>query len=100
MGRTYGQLSLEERIEHYRLYRSLGVNTCFCDVGCPQQNGGVENAIGRLRRLIPRKTNRDVISNAQLRAHVDRLNNIPRNCLGFRTSAEVFSNLPTGALQT
>jgi IS30 family transposase len=89
-----------EFAEHYRLHRSLGVSTFFCDVRSPWQKGGVENTIGRLRRHIPRKTNLDTLSTQQLRHHVDRLNNTPRKCLGFQTPAEAFSKISTGALQT
>ena len=35
---------------------ALGIQTFFCDTRSPWQKGGVENAIGRLRRPLPRKT--------------------------------------------
>ena len=34
----------------------LGIETFFCDTRSPWQKGGVENAIGRMRRTLPRKT--------------------------------------------
>ena len=37
---------------HYRLH-DLGMQTFFCDTHSPWQKGGIENAIGRLRRLLP-----------------------------------------------
>ena len=89
-----------EFAEHHRLHDSLGVQTFFCDVRCPWQKGGVENTIGRLRRSLPRKTNLDTVSHRQLRSFADRLNNIPRKCLGFLTPAEAFSKISTGALQS
>jgi len=89
-----------EFAEHHRLHDSLGVQTFFCDVRSPWQKGGVENAIGRLRRSLPRKTNLDEVSHSRLRAYADRLNNIPRKCLGFLTPAEAFSQISNGALQT
>ncbi len=49
-----------EFAEHHRL-RHLGLQT-FCDVRSPWQKGGVENTIGRLRRLLPRKTDLDILS--------------------------------------
>lgn len=88
-----------EFAEHHRL-RHLGLQTFFCDVRSPWQKGGVENTIGRLRRLLPRKTNLDTLSPAQLRAYATRLNDTPRKCLDFQTPAEAFLNLSTGALQT
>src|ERR1041385_5638723 len=40
---------------HYRLHK-LSMRTFFCDPHAPWQKGGVENAIGRMRRGLPRKT--------------------------------------------
>jgi IS30 family transposase len=88
-----------EFTEHHRLHRSLGISTFFCDVRCPWQKGGIENAIGRLRRYLPRKTNLDTLNLKQLRDHVARFNNTPRKCLDFKTPAEAFSQISTGALQ-
>jgi IS30 family transposase len=50
----------------------------------------VENAIGRLRRLLPRKTNLDTIDHDILEACIAAYNNTPRKCLQFRSPAEVF----------
>jgi IS30 family transposase len=67
-----------------------GIDTFFCDVRSPWQKGGVENAIGRLRRFLPRKTNLDELPDGLLNALVARYNNTPRKCLGFKTPAETF----------
>ena len=88
-----------EFAQHHRLHDNLGVQTFFCDVRSPWQKGGVENTIGRLRRMLPRKTHLKNVSHRQLRAYADRLNHIPRKCLGFQTPAEAFYKLSTGALQ-
>src|SRR5207244_7910888 len=42
---------------HHQLNTQLGMQTFFCDTHSPWQKGGVENAIGRMRRPLPRKTN-------------------------------------------
>jgi len=89
-----------EFAEHYRLHRSLGVTTFFCDVRSPWQKGGIENSIGRLRRFLPRKTNLDTLSHNQLCAIIRRFNDTPRKCLDFKTPTEAFSQISTGALQT
>lgn len=90
-----------EFAEHHRLHKALGVKTYFCDPHSPWQKGGVENAIGRLRRSLPRKTNLDNLTSRELENHLRRLNNTPRKCLDFKTPAEAFSNLrSTVALQT
>ena len=79
-----------EFARHYRLTRQLGIQTYFCDTRSPWQKGGVENAIGRLRRSLPRKTNLDALSNKAIDTLVARYNNTPRKCLGFQTPAETF----------
>jgi IS30 family transposase len=86
---------------HYRLTDQLGIDTFFCDTHSPWQKGGIENAIGRLRRRLPRKTDLDTISSQDLAAVITAYNNTPRKCLDFKTPAEAFSKLqPTVALQT
>ena len=41
-----------EFARHHELH-DLGIETFFCDTYSPWQKGGVENAIGRLRRFLP-----------------------------------------------
>jgi len=90
-----------EFAEHHRLHQTIGIQTFFCDPHSPWQKGGVENSIGRLRRLLPRKTDLKSITPAALKRHVQRLNDTPRKCLDFKTPAEAFFELQsTVALQT
>jgi IS30 family transposase len=79
-----------EFARHYRLTQQLGIQTYFCDTQSPWQKGGVENAIGRLRRALPRKTNLDSLSNKAIDKLISQYNNTPRKCLGFQTPAETF----------
>ena len=81
-----------EFARHYRLTQQLGIQTFFCDRHSPWQKGGVENAIGRLRRSIPRKTNLDTLSHDDIDHAAGLYNNTPRKCLGFKTPAEAFHN--------
>ena len=86
---------------HYRLTDQLSMQTYFCDPHSPWQKGGVENAIGRLRRRLPRKTNLADLSSDQLAVIIQAYNDTPRKCLDFKTPAEAFSLLKsTVALQT
>jgi IS30 family transposase len=78
---------------HYRLHQPLNIKTFFCDPHAPWQKGGVENAIGRLRRDLPRKTNLDTLNDDDLLQIARRYNHIPRKCLDYQTPAEVFSKL-------
>ncbi len=80
-----------EFARHYELHE-LGMETFFCDTHAPWQKGGVENAIGRLRRLLPRKTDLVAVSDERFAELVRAYNNTPRKCLGYRTPAEVFQD--------
>ena len=78
-----------EFARHLKLHK-LGIRTFFCDPHSPWQKGGIENAIGRMRRGLPRKTDLATLSNSHFLALIRNYNNTPRKCLGFRTPAEVF----------
>ncbi len=75
---------------HYQLTERLGLKTFFCDPHAPWQKGGVENAISRMRRMLPRKSDLSQLSQRDLDNIVASYNNTPRKCLGFRTPTEVF----------
>src|SRR5690242_7217680 len=75
---------------HHALRQSLDIQTFFCDPHAPWQKGGIENAIGRLRRVLPRKTDLATLTAAQIRHLARRYNHTPRKCLDFHTPAEVF----------
>jgi IS30 family transposase len=79
-----------EFYRHQRIARQLGAQTYFCDPHAPWQKGGVENAIGRLRRNLPRKTDLTGLSPNKLDTILAAHNNTPRKCLGFQTPAEAF----------
>ncbi len=78
---------------HQRIASQVGVQTYFCDPRAPWQKGSIENAIGRLRRALPRKTDLATLPAKRLNAIIANYNNTPRKCLGFRTPAEIFNPL-------
>ena len=78
-----------EFARHTRLH-SLDLKTFFCDPYAPWQKGGIENAIGRMRRFIPRKTDLAAISDRHFIALLHAYNATPRKCLDFKTPAELF----------
>jgi IS30 family transposase len=69
----------------------LGIRTYFCDPHAPWQKGGIENAIGRLRRFLPRKTDLATLDQAAFENLFALYNNTPRKCLDWKTPAEAFS---------
>ena len=79
-----------EFARHHVMAEKLGIRTFFCKPYSPWQKGSVENAIGRLRRFLPTKTNLDTIDDNTFEACVAAYNNTPRKCLDFKTPAEVF----------
>ena len=82
---------------HYTLKDIIGVDTFFCDPHAPWQKGGIENAIGRMRRPLPRKTDLATLSRHKINSVIDTYNNTPRKCLGYQTPNEIFNRV---ALQT
>jgi transposase, IS30 family len=78
---------------HYLLRDALDIRTFFCDPHAPWQKGGVENAIGRMRRSLPRKTDLATVSPSELTLLAQRYNHTPRRCLDYLTPAEVFSQV-------
>jgi transposase, IS30 family len=80
-----------EFARHYELHH-LDIKTFFCDPYAPWQKGGIENAIGRMRRSIPRKTDLATMTTQRLSNLVAAYNNTPRKCLDWQTPAELFLN--------
>jgi transposase, IS30 family len=78
-----------EFARHYQLHH-LDMQTFFCDTHAPWQKGGIENAIGRMRRKLPRKTDLVSLTNKRFNEIVQAYNNTPRKCLDFYTPIELF----------
>jgi IS30 family transposase len=78
---------------HHRALHRLAIDTYFCNAYSPWQKGGIENAIGRMRRFMPRKTDLATLPPSHFKAFVHAYNNTPRKCLDFKTPAETFSEL-------
>ncbi len=74
----------------HRLEKHLGMELYFADPGCPYQRGTNENTNGLIRQYFPKGTDFRDITHYEVREVEKLLNNRPRECLGFRTPAEVF----------
>ena len=88
---TYDQGS--EMAEHARLTSDTGVDIYFADAHSPWQKGAIENANGLLRQYLPKGTNLANYTQAQLDEIAEKLNNRPRECLGWRTPNEAWAEL-------
>ena len=73
-------------------YQTFGLPVFFCDPYSSWQKGSVENAIGLLRRYLPKGIDLGTITPKQLKTIQNKLNNRPRKILGWRTPVEVFSS--------
>ena len=67
----------------------LGVDVYFADAYSSWQRGTCENTNGLLREYFPKSTDLTTVSHRRVAAVVDKLNNRPRKCLGYRTPHEV-----------
>ena len=85
-------LTTDNGTENARHYE-LGIDTFFCDVHSPWQKGGIENAIGRLRRALPRRTDLAALDDDAIREIAKTYNQTPRKCLGFRSPNEIFNEM-------
>ena len=77
-----------EFAEHYTLHKTLDVQTFFCDPHSPWQKGEVENAIGRLRRSLPRKT--DLSSRPAVSSNTSTASTTPLENARLQDTREVF----------
>ncbi len=72
--------------------RQHGIDTFFCATHAPWQKGGIENAIGRTRRPLPRKTDLAQIDDRQLQLYLLAYNTTERKCLEWNAPADAFCN--------
>ena len=84
---------------HERVTRKTGMRALFCDPHSPWQRGGIENANGRIRRDLPRKTSLSGYTDEDIDAVIWNLNSTPRKYLGFRTPIEAVATQLGGALE-
>jgi len=78
-----------EFYHHQRITTELGVATYFADPYAAYQRGTNENTNGLLRQYLPKGMDFEALTQRQLDAIVDELNNRPRKTLGYRSPYEV-----------
>ena len=81
----------KEMADHKRFSLATDVKVYFCDPHQPWQRGSNENTNGLLRQYFPKGMDLSDTSQTQLNAIARRLNERPRETLGFETPAERFA---------
>lgn len=89
----------KEMAAHRRFSVETGVQVYFCDPRSPWQRGSNENTNGLLRQYFPKGKSLAGVTQAELDEIARKLNDRPRQTLGFRTPAEKLTELIDG-LQT
>ncbi|MFD9551677.1 IS30 family transposase [Nocardia salmonicida] len=77
-----------ELAAHQTFTTATGVDVFFAAPRSPRQRGTNENTNKLLRQYLPKGTNLATYTQADLNEIADRLDNRPRECLGYRTPAE------------
>jgi IS30 family transposase len=80
-----------EHVLHTKLQTALAMQTYFADPYSSWQRGTNEYTNELLRRYYPKRTDFRDLAQEELNEVVDRLNNIPRKVLQYKTPREVFN---------
>lgn len=83
----------KEGMNHGELKKKFGLQTYFCDPYASYQKGGAENGNGIIRRFLPRDTDMTNVTQKDIYAIQDKINNTPRRSLCYRTPKEVMEEI-------
>lgn len=78
-----------EFAKHEAIAEALKIDIFFCRPYASYEKGTIENGNRQLRRDLPRDVKIDNYSQKEIDEIVNRVNNRPLKCLGFKTPAEV-----------
>lgn len=88
----------KEFAQHKKIAEELSLDFYFAHPYSSWERGSNENMNGLVRQYLPKKTDFNQVTNADLLRIMDRLNLRPRKCLDYRTPFEVFFNLPVALI--
>lgn len=77
-----------ENKQHELITKKTGAPVFFTDPYSSWQKGGIENADKMLRRYFPQGTDFSTVSQAEIDEVVTRINNKPRQRLGFKSALQ------------
>jgi IS30 family transposase len=63
------------------------------------EKASIENAIGLIRRLFPKKTDFDLVTKEEVKRVETLLNTRPRKCLNYQTPNEVLGQVLHSAVE-
>ena len=79
-----------EAAAHETVTVSIGMKFYFAKTYASYQRGTNENRNGLVRFYLPRNTDLDTVSNAQIKRVENLINNRPMKCLGYQTPNEAY----------
>jgi IS30 family transposase len=80
----------KEFAEHKKIAESLEADFYFAHPYASWERGTNENMNGLIRQYFPKHRDLRTVTDKEIQKAMDRLNNRPRKCLGYRTPNEVF----------
>jgi len=85
---------------HQTISQVLGVDFFFAKPYHSWERGANENTNGLIRQYFPKKTNFENITDEEIQAVENILNNRPRKRLGYRTPLDIFEEFKKVAFMT
>lgn len=82
-----------EMAQYKNMAKALNLDVYFADPYAPWQRGTNENTNGIIRRFLPKGTDLSPYTQEDLNEIAEKINNIPRKCLGFKKPKEVFNQI-------
>ena len=82
----------QEFADHERIAKELKTDVYFAHPYSSWERGSNENMNGLVRQYFPKKCSFATITETEIEFVMERLNNRPRKCLGFKSPNQVFFN--------